>query len=41
MLVTEVLSYRVYAFDDGILLQHLWQESYSCFGEEGGFLYEA
>jgi hypothetical protein len=41
MLVIEVLSYGVYAFDDGILMQRLWQESYSCFGQEGGFLSKA
>jgi hypothetical protein len=41
MFVTEVLSYRVYAFDSGILMQRLWQELHSCFGKEGGFLSEA
>jgi hypothetical protein len=25
MLVTEVLSYGVFAFDNGILMQRLWQ----------------
>jgi hypothetical protein len=35
MLVTKVLSYAVYVFDDGIPMQRLWQESYSCFGKEG------
>jgi hypothetical protein len=38
MLVKEVLSYRAYAFDNGILMQRLWQELHSRFGKEGGFL---
>jgi hypothetical protein len=41
MLVTEVLSYRVYAFDNGILMQRLRQELHSRFDKEGGFLSEA
>jgi hypothetical protein len=41
MLVTEVLSYGVYAFDNGILMQRLRQELHSCFGKEWGFLSEA
>jgi hypothetical protein len=41
MLVTEVLSYGVYAFDNGILMQRLRQELHSCFGKEGGILSEA
>jgi hypothetical protein len=38
MLVTEVLSYRVYSFDNGILMQHLQQKLQSRFGKQGGFL---
>jgi hypothetical protein len=38
MLVTEVLSSKVYAFDNGILMQRLRQELQSRFGKEGGFL---
>jgi hypothetical protein len=38
MLVTEVLSYRVNAFDNGILIQRPWQELHSRFDKEGGFL---
>jgi hypothetical protein len=41
MLVTEVLSYGVYAFDNGILMQSLRQELHSCFSKEGGFLSDA
>jgi hypothetical protein len=41
MLVTEVLSYGVYAFDNGILMRRLRQELHSRFGKEGGFFYEA
>jgi hypothetical protein len=41
MLVTEVLPYRVYAFENGILMQHLRQELHSRFVKEGGFLSEA
>jgi hypothetical protein len=41
MLVTEVLSYRVYVFDNAILIQRLQQELHSCFSKEGGFLSEA
>jgi hypothetical protein len=41
MLVTEVLSYGLYAFDKGILMQRPQQELHSCFGKEGGFLSEA
>jgi hypothetical protein len=41
MLVTEVLSYGVYAFDNGILMQRLRQELHSHFGKEGGFLPKA
>ena len=37
MLVTEVLSYGVYVFDNGILMQCLQQELHSCFDKEGGF----
>jgi hypothetical protein len=38
MLLTEVLSYGVYTFDNGILMQHLRRELQSRFGKEGGFL---
>jgi hypothetical protein len=37
MLVTEVLSYGVHAFDNGILMQRIWQEIHSHFGKEGDF----
>jgi hypothetical protein len=36
--VIEVLSYGDYAFDNGILMQHLRQELQSRFAKEGGFL---
>jgi hypothetical protein len=38
MLVTEVLAYEDYAFDNGILMQHLLQELQNRFGKEGEFL---
>jgi hypothetical protein len=38
MLLTEVLPFRVYTFDNGILMQHLWRELQRRFGKEGGFL---
>src|SRR5688572_28283351 len=37
MLVTEVVLYGVYVFDNGILMQCLRQELHSCFHKEGGF----
>jgi hypothetical protein len=41
MLVIEILSYEVYAFDNGILMQRLRQELHSHFDKEVGFLSEA
>jgi hypothetical protein len=41
MLVIEVLSYGIYAFNNGMLMQRLRQELHSCFAKEGGFLSEA
>jgi hypothetical protein len=38
MLLTEVLSYEVYTFDNVILMQYLRRELQSCFGKERGFL---
>jgi hypothetical protein len=38
MLVTEVLSYGLYAFHNGILMQRLQKEQHSRFDKEGGFL---
>jgi hypothetical protein len=38
MPLTEVLIYRAYIFDNGILMRHLWQDLQSCFSKEGGFL---
>jgi hypothetical protein len=38
MPLTEVLSYGVYTFDTGILMQHLRRDIQSRFGKEGGFL---
>jgi hypothetical protein len=34
MLATEVLSYKVYAFDNGILMQRLLQELHSRFAKK-------
>jgi DUF1365 family protein len=38
MPLTEELSYRVYTFDNGILMQHLRRDLQSRFNKEGGFL---
>jgi hypothetical protein len=38
MLLTEVLPYKVYTFDNGILMQHLQRDLQGRFGKEGGFL---
>jgi hypothetical protein len=38
MLVTKILPYKVYAFDNGIYMQHLQQELHNRFSKEGGFL---
>jgi hypothetical protein len=38
MLLTEVLSYWVYTFDNCILIQHLRRELQSRFAKEVGFL---
>jgi hypothetical protein len=38
MLATKILSYEDYAFNNGILMQHLRQELQNHFGKEGGFL---
>jgi hypothetical protein len=37
MPLTEMLLYRVYTFDNSILMQHLRQGLQSIFGKEGGF----
>jgi hypothetical protein len=38
MLLIEVFSYRVYTFNNGILMQYLRRELESRFSKEGGFL---